>query len=63
MVNHLTQCGVPQRLMSKLITKLCQEVIRLKRQHGSKILVQKLQQKIDDIERHAADTQVTRKKD
>jgi hypothetical protein len=47
--------------MSKLITRLCQEIIGLKQQPGTKFLIQKLQQKIDDIERHASDTQVTNK--
>lgn len=47
--------------MSRLITKLCQEIISLKQRPGTKLLVQKLQQKIDEIERQAKDMQATNK--
>ena len=47
--------------MSKIITKLAKEIIGLKQQPGAKILIQKLQQKIDELERHAGDTQETNK--
>lgn len=47
--------------MSRLITKLCQEIISLKQRPGTKLLVQKLQQKIDEIERQANDMQATNK--
>lgn len=47
--------------MSRLITRLCQEIISLKQRPGTKLLVQKLQQKIDEIERHASDMQATNK--
>lgn len=47
--------------MSKLITRLCQEIIGLKHQPGKRFLIQKLQQKIDELERHAVDTQATNK--
>jgi hypothetical protein len=45
--------------MKKTVTELCQEIIGLKQRRGTKILIQKLQQKIDEIQRHASDTQVT----
>mgnify|MGYP003637453113 CR=1 FL=1 len=45
------------------ITNLCKEIIGLKLRPGTKILIQKLQQKIDDIMRQASDTQATRKTD
>ena len=47
--------------MNKKVTALCQEIIGLKRRRGTKILIQKLQQKIDKIMRHASDTQATNK--
>lgn len=43
------------------IQKLIKEIIGLKHQAGAKILIQKLQQKIDELERHASDTQATNK--
>jgi hypothetical protein len=45
--------------MSRLITRLCQEIISLKQRPGTKLLIQKLQQKIDELERQANDTQKT----
>jgi hypothetical protein len=47
--------------MNKKITALCQEIIGLKQRHGTKILIQKLQQKIDKIVRQASDKQATHK--
>jgi len=47
--------------MSRIITRLCQEIISLKQRAGTKILIQKLQQKIDEIERQASDKQATNK--
>ena len=47
--------------MTEKITALCQQIIGLKRRRGTKILIQKLQQKIDEITRHAGDKQATRK--
>jgi len=47
--------------MSQLITRLCQEIISLKQRPGTKLLIQKLQQKIDELERQANDTQATNK--
>jgi hypothetical protein len=47
--------------MSRLITRLCQEIISLKQRPGTKLLIQKLQQKIDELERQANDTQKTNK--
>jgi len=49
--------------MNKKITALCQEIIGLKQRRGTKILIQKLQQKIDKIVRQASDKQATRKGD
>ena len=47
--------------MNKQVTALCQQIIGLKQRRGTKILIQKLQQKIDKIMRHASDTQATNK--
>jgi hypothetical protein len=47
--------------MTKLITQLCQQIIGLKQQRGSKILIQKLQQKIDEIVAKKSDMQATNK--
>ena len=47
--------------MNKQVTALCQQIIGLKQRRGTKILIQKLQQKIDEITRHAGDKQATRK--
>lgn len=47
--------------MSRIITRLCQQIISLKQRPGTKILIQKLQQKIDEIERQASDKQATNK--
>lgn len=47
--------------MSRIITRLCQQIISLKQRPGTKILIQKLQQKIDEIERQAGDKQATNK--
>lgn len=47
--------------MSRLITRLCQEIISLKQRPGTKLLIQKLQQKMDEIERQASDKQATNK--
>jgi len=47
--------------MNKQVTALCQQIIGLKQRRGTKILIQKLQQKIDEIKRHASDTQATNK--
>jgi hypothetical protein len=47
--------------MSRLITRLFQEIISLKQRPGTKLLIQKLQQKIDKIERQASDKQATNK--
>jgi hypothetical protein len=49
--------------MKTTITDLCKEIIGLKRRPGTKLLIQKLQQKIDNIMRHASDTQETIKTD
>jgi|14BtaG_2_1085337.scaffolds.fasta_scaffold02849_12 hypothetical protein len=45
--------------MKKTVTELCQEIIGLKQRRGTKLLIQKLQQKIDEIQRQASDKQVT----
>jgi hypothetical protein len=44
-----------------LTTKLAQEIIGLKHQPGTRNLIQKLQQKIDELERQASDKPKTRK--
>ena len=49
--------------MKQTITDLFKKIISLKQQPGTKILIQKLQQKIDENKRHASDTQATRKSD
>jgi hypothetical protein len=49
--------------MSESITDLCQRIISLKQRLGTKILIQKLQQKIDEIQRQASDKQATNKTD
>ena len=49
--------------MSESITQIYQRIITLKQQRGTKLLIQKLQQKIDKIKRHASDTQATNKTD
>ena len=48
--------------MSKLVTALMQEIVRLKLSGASKLHIQLLQQKIDKLVRHASDTQATDRK-
>jgi hypothetical protein len=43
------------------LTRLYQEIISLKQRPGTRLLIQKLQQKIDEIERQASDKQATNK--
>jgi hypothetical protein len=43
------------------LTRLYQDIISLKQRPGTRLLIQKLQQKIDEIERQASDKQATNK--
>ena len=47
--------------MTPTIRELFNQILLLKQRSGSRFLIQKLQQKVDEIKRQASDKQVTNK--
>ena len=62
MENHYENTGKQPSQASRLILALYKEIIHQKKNKGSRILIQKLQQKVDELVRQAGDKQKTNRK-
>jgi|TARA_R100000482_G_C5092855_1_gene131753 ribosomal protein L17 len=62
MENQYKKTGKQPSHASRLILALYKEIIHQKKNKGSRIMIQKLQQKVDELVRQAGDKQETNKK-